>query len=179
MEQPSTASNDTNNITAKSSRRSSRTNNDSTAESDPKSFTTSDSLGLELTAIAKENSKMFLGSDADAAGGFDKPLISDEVVGPNSNCNNEENAFDYNEDDEVNGDSRHEIEEHMVSQKEDDWVRTLAGVAGNVLEWYDFAVFGYFSDILGDVFFPPNQDGHAAIVESFAVFGGAFLMRPS
>ena len=39
---------------------------------------------------------------------------------------------------------------------------------------YDFAVFGYFSDILGDVFFPPHQDGHAAIIESFAVFGGAF-----
>ncbi len=44
---------------------------------------------------------------------------------------------------------------------------------------YDFAVFGYFSDVLGDVFFPPHQDGHAAIVESFAVFGGAFFMRPS
>ena len=56
--------------------------------------------------------------------------------------------------------------------------KTLAGIAGNVLEWYDFAVFGYFSDILGDVFFPPHQDGHAAIIESFAVFGGAFFMRP-
>lgn len=30
---------------------------------------------------------------------------------------------------------------------------------------------GFFSDILGAVFFPPSQDGHAAIVESFAVFG--------
>lgn len=33
-------------------------------------------------------------------------------------------------------------------------------------------------DVIGEVFFPP-QEGHAAIVESFAVFGGAFLMRPS
>ena len=57
-------------------------------------------------------------------------------------------------------------------------MQTLAGVAGNVLEWYDFAVFGYFGDIIGEVFFPP-QAGHAAIVESFAVFGGAFMMRPS
>eukprot|EP00550_Attheya_septentrionalis_P009292 CAMPEP_0198294746 /NCGR_PEP_ID=MMETSP1449-20131203/24103_1 /TAXON_ID=420275 /ORGANISM="Attheya septentrionalis, Strain CCMP2084" /LENGTH=530 /DNA_ID=CAMNT_0043994801 /DNA_START=132 /DNA_END=1722 /DNA_ORIENTATION=- len=54
---------------------------------------------------------------------------------------------------------------------------TIAGIAGNVLEWYDFAVFGFFGDIIGDVFFPP-QEGHAAIIESFAVFGGAFLMRP-
>jgi len=54
---------------------------------------------------------------------------------------------------------------------------TLAGLAGNVLEWYDFAVFGYFSDIIGKVFFPP-QEGNASIVQSFAVFGGAFIMRP-
>jgi len=56
-------------------------------------------------------------------------------------------------------------------------LQNIAGVAGNVLEWYDFAVFGYFSDVLGDVFFPP-QEGHAAIIESFAIFGLAFLCRP-
>uniref|UniRef100_A0A6U6DIP3 Major facilitator superfamily (MFS) profile domain-containing protein n=1 Tax=Odontella aurita TaxID=265563 RepID=A0A6U6DIP3_9STRA len=57
-------------------------------------------------------------------------------------------------------------------------LQTIAGVAGNVLEWYDFAVFGYFGDIISEVFFPPDQAGHNALVESFAVFGGAFLMRP-
>lgn len=46
------------------------------------------------------------------------------------------------------------------------------------MEWYDFAVFGYFSDILGDVFFPPDQAGDNALVESFLVFGTGFLMRP-
>mmetsp|Transcript_12126 Transcript_12126/g.18481 ORF Transcript_12126/g.18481 Transcript_12126/m.18481 type:complete len:451 (-) Transcript_12126:303-1655(-) len=56
-------------------------------------------------------------------------------------------------------------------------LKTIAGVAGNVLEWYDFAVFGYFGDVIADVFFPP-QSGHAALIESFAIFGGAFLMRP-
>mmetsp|Transcript_10104 Transcript_10104/g.14822 ORF Transcript_10104/g.14822 Transcript_10104/m.14822 type:complete len:521 (-) Transcript_10104:113-1675(-) len=59
-----------------------------------------------------------------------------------------------------------------------DIYETLAGLVGNVLEWYDFAVFGYFSDIIGQVFFPPNQEGNAATIESFAVFGAAFLMRP-
>mmetsp|Transcript_10973 Transcript_10973/g.15696 ORF Transcript_10973/g.15696 Transcript_10973/m.15696 type:complete len:453 (+) Transcript_10973:58-1416(+) len=54
---------------------------------------------------------------------------------------------------------------------------TLAAVAGNVLEWYDFAVFGYFADILAEVFFP-KQEGSKQLIESFAVFGGAFLMRP-
>jgi MHS family proline/betaine transporter-like MFS transporter len=62
--------------------------------------------------------------------------------------------------------------------KQHDLKTTIAGVAGNVLEWYDFCVYGYFSDIIGKVFFPPNQKGNAALVESFAVFGIAFLVRP-
>ena len=42
---------------------------------------------------------------------------------------------------------------------------------------YDFAVFGYFSDVIGDVFFP-EQEGHAAMIETFTIFGLAFFMRP-
>jgi len=69
--------------------------------------------------------------------------------------------------------------EKMVEgvQKTANLKQTIAGIAGNVLEWYDFAVFGYFSDVIGVVFFP-EQSGNAAMVQSFAVFGGAFLMRP-
>lgn len=62
--------------------------------------------------------------------------------------------------------------------KVNDFGQTMAGIVGNVLEWYDFAVFGYLSDILGQVFFPPNQSGHKATMESFMVFGSAFIMRP-
>lgn len=56
--------------------------------------------------------------------------------------------------------------------------KMVAGMAGNVLEWYDFAVFGFFSDILAKVFFP-IQSGNAALIQSYLVFGGAFLMRES
>jgi len=56
-----------------------------------------------------------------------------------------------------------------------DFWQTFAGVAGNVLEWYDFAVFGFFDDIIGEVFFPPGSQGEAG---AFLVFGGAFVMRP-
>jgi hypothetical protein len=28
-----------------------------------------------------------------------------------------------------------------------DTLKTIAGISGNVLEWYDFAIFGFFSDI--------------------------------
>lgn len=66
---------------------------------------------------------------------------------------------------------------HYVSPCHDT-LKTFAGVAGNVLEWYDFAVFGFFSDILGMVFFSKDQSEDLRVMESFAVFGGAFLMRP-
>jgi MHS family proline/betaine transporter-like MFS transporter len=59
-------------------------------------------------------------------------------------------------------------------QKHDFW-HTFAGVVGNVLEWYDFAVFGFFSETIGQVFFP---NAHDPVAQSFAVFGGAFLFRP-
>jgi len=72
-------------------------------------------------------------------------------------------------------------------------LQTIAGMMGNVLEWYDFALFGFFSDVIATVFFPPSdeydQDGDGVpdmggeidtnnLVRSFAVYGGAFLMRP-
>jgi len=60
-------------------------------------------------------------------------------------------------------------------------MQTVAGVMGNVLEWYDFALFGFFSDIIAQVFFPPSDnaaDDHSNLIRSFAVYGGAFLMRP-
>lgn len=62
---------------------------------------------------------------------------------------------------------------------------TFAGICGNVLEWYDFSLFGYFSDVVGQVFFPPSERVTSTgeylddnLVKSFAVYGGAFLMRP-
>jgi hypothetical protein len=48
-----------------------------------------------------------------------------------------------------------------------------------VLEWYDFAVFGYFSDVLGTVSFPPDQPGNMALMESFAVFLSCSLSKAS
>lgn len=61
---------------------------------------------------------------------------------------------------------------------DNDLWQTMAGVAGNMLEWYDFAVFGFLSDVIGEVFFPPTQNKESSTAEAFVVFGGAFLMRP-
>ncbi len=54
---------------------------------------------------------------------------------------------------------------------------TLAGIAGNVMEWYDFAVYGYFAPIIGRHFFP-SDDPTASLIAAFGVFAAGFLMRP-
>lgn len=53
----------------------------------------------------------------------------------------------------------------------------LAGIAGNVMEWYDFAVYGYFAPIIGRHFFP-SDDPAASLIAAFGVFAAGFLMRP-
>jgi len=53
----------------------------------------------------------------------------------------------------------------------------LAGVAGNVLEWFDFAVYGFFAVIIGKLFFP-EADPVAQVIAAFGVFAVGLLMRP-
>ena len=52
-----------------------------------------------------------------------------------------------------------------------------AGAVGNVLEWYDFAVYGYFAASIGQAFFP-QQDKVAQVLSAFGIFAVGFLMRP-
>jgi MFS transporter, MHS family, proline/betaine transporter len=52
-----------------------------------------------------------------------------------------------------------------------------AGVIGNVLEWYDFAVYGYFAATLGALFFPAG-DPASQTLAAFATYAVGFLMRP-
>mmetsp|Transcript_10497 Transcript_10497/g.30693 ORF Transcript_10497/g.30693 Transcript_10497/m.30693 type:complete len:491 (-) Transcript_10497:515-1987(-) len=62
----------------------------------------------------------------------------------------------------------------------DTLLNTVAGVMGNVLEWYDFALFGFFSDTIATNFFPVDDtpEDHDNLIKSFVIFGSAFLMRP-
>ena len=53
----------------------------------------------------------------------------------------------------------------------------VAGIAGNVMEWYDFAVYGYFAQTIGQHFFP-SKDPLASLIAAFGVFAAGFLMRP-
>ncbi len=55
--------------------------------------------------------------------------------------------------------------------------RVAAGYIGNVLEWYDFAVYGFFAATIGKLFFP-SDDPAASLIAAFGAFAGGFLMRP-
>ena len=51
------------------------------------------------------------------------------------------------------------------------------GAIGNILEWYDFAIYGYFATAIGRVFFP-KADPVAQVLMAFGIFAIGFLMRP-
>ncbi|MBF0480401.1 MAG: MFS transporter [Desulfovibrionaceae bacterium] len=54
----------------------------------------------------------------------------------------------------------------------------FGGVAGNVLEWYDFAIFGFLAPLIGENFFP-SDDPLVSLLGAFGVFAAAFLARPA
>ncbi len=53
----------------------------------------------------------------------------------------------------------------------------MAGAIGNALEWYDFAVFGFFATAISQQFFP-SSDPIASLINTFGVFAAGYLMRP-
>ena len=53
----------------------------------------------------------------------------------------------------------------------------LAGFIGNVVEWYDFALYGYLAGILSGLFFP-GDDPTASLIATYGIFAAGFLMRP-
>ncbi len=55
--------------------------------------------------------------------------------------------------------------------------RIAAGFIGNVLEWYDFALYGFFAVTIGKLFFP-SDDPATSLIAAFGAFAGGFVMRP-
>ena len=53
----------------------------------------------------------------------------------------------------------------------------LSGGIGSMLEWFDFAVYGYLASVIARVFFP-TEDPVAGTLSAFAVFTVGYLMRP-
>jgi MHS family proline/betaine transporter-like MFS transporter len=58
-------------------------------------------------------------------------------------------------------------------------LRTSVAVGiGNFMEWFDFAIYGFFAVLIGELFFPAGADPVVAALSSFSVFAIGFLMRP-
>ncbi len=53
----------------------------------------------------------------------------------------------------------------------------MSCVAGSALEWYDFAVYGFFATIIGKLFFP-SVDDFQQIIASFGAFASGLIARP-
>lgn len=53
----------------------------------------------------------------------------------------------------------------------------LASMIGNALEWYDFAIYGFFAAVIGRHFFP-HDDPAVSVIAAFGVFAIGFLARP-
>src|SRR5690242_21792624 len=53
----------------------------------------------------------------------------------------------------------------------------IAATIGNVLEWFDFLVYGYFAVTIAEVFFP-THDPAVSLLVTFGAFGLSYLVRP-
>src|SRR6202051_4708017 len=53
----------------------------------------------------------------------------------------------------------------------------VAATIGNVFEWFDFVVYGFFAVTLAEVFFPTGNPTVSLLV-TFSAFGLAYLVRP-
>ena len=46
-----------------------------------------------------------------------------------------------------------------------------------MLEWYDFAIYGFFAPIIARQFFP-SEDPTVSLIATFGAFAAGLLMRP-
>jgi MHS family proline/betaine transporter-like MFS transporter len=53
----------------------------------------------------------------------------------------------------------------------------IAASIGNMLEWFDFLIYGYFAVTLAKVFFPVGN-GTVGLLITFGTFGLSYLVRP-
>lgn len=52
-----------------------------------------------------------------------------------------------------------------------------AGIIGNVIEYYDFALIGFLAVMMGNLFFP-SSDPFLSLLGSFGAFAAGMVMRP-
>lgn len=53
----------------------------------------------------------------------------------------------------------------------------LAAILGNIIEFYDFTLYGFFVPLIAQLFLP-SSDARTAILSTLAIFAAGFLIRP-
>src|ERR1700733_10150086 len=53
----------------------------------------------------------------------------------------------------------------------------VAATIGNILEWFDFLVYGFFAVTIAEVFFPTSNPT-VSLLLTFSAFGLAYIVRP-
>src|ERR1700731_4321857 len=53
----------------------------------------------------------------------------------------------------------------------------VAATIGNILEWFDFLVYGFFAATLAEVFFPAGNPTVSLLI-TFGAFGLSYVARP-
>ncbi|NEQ53892.1 MAG: MHS family MFS transporter [Leptolyngbya sp. SIO3F4] len=69
------------------------------------------------------------------------------------------------------------VKDEQTSQSNNIKKVILAGVVGNVIEWYDFALYGYLAPVISLLFFP-NESELVSLLQTYGVFAAGFIMRP-
>lgn len=57
------------------------------------------------------------------------------------------------------------------------WRAIIAASIGNALEWFDFAIYGFFAATIAKLFFPSSNEATSLLI-ALATFGAPFFMRP-
>jgi hypothetical protein len=67
-------------------------------------------------------------------------------------------------------------EAFALSQEQ--WKNLALASLGSLLEFYEFMVFGFFTVVIGKLFFPPDLPEAVKTFQAFALFSLGFLLRP-
>jgi len=59
-----------------------------------------------------------------------------------------------------------------------DYKTLLLATLGGALEFYDFIIFVFFANVIGDLFFPPGTPDWVRQFQTFGIFAAGYLTRP-
>ena len=54
----------------------------------------------------------------------------------------------------------------------------LLATLGGALEFYDFIIFVFFANVIGNLFFPPGTPEWVRQFQTFGIFAAGYLARP-